>query len=76
MCGGIIHPGADEPVTTSFDDQQRAQRRDLAVERQIEISHGAVRHADAEPVVADQCVVFCTPSQNRRTPGLCQSSSR
>lgn len=20
MCGGIIHPGDDEPVTTSFDD--------------------------------------------------------
>ncbi|MCW2651590.1 MAG: hypothetical protein JWR32_2566 [Mycobacterium sp.] len=39
----------------------RAQRRDLAVERQIEISHGAVRHADAESVVTDQCVVVCDP---------------
>lgn len=36
--------------------EERAQRRDFPVEAQIRISQRAVRHADAEPVVADQCV--------------------
>src|SRR4051812_24087221 len=36
--------------------QERAQRRNLTVEAQIRISHRAIRHTDAEPVVADQAV--------------------
>ena len=38
---------------------KRAQRRNFPLEGQIRLSHGAVRHADAEPVIPDQCVAVC-----------------
>jgi hypothetical protein len=39
--------------------KQRAQRRDFPVEAQIRVMDGAIRHTDAEVVVADQRVSLC-----------------
>ena len=58
-CDGGAAPtrAADERHALELElVEQRTQRRDFPVDGQIRISDSAVRHADAEPVVADQLV--------------------
>src|SRR5215217_219045 len=55
--GATSRRAADERHTLDLElIEQRAQRCDLPVEAEIRILHLAVRHADAEPVVADKGV--------------------
>ena len=57
MAVQLPHGAPDERHALELElVEERAQRRDFPVEGQIRISHRAVRHADAELVVADQCV--------------------
>ena len=56
-CGAAPARAADERHALEFKlVEQCTQRRDFPVDGQVRLSHGAVGHADAEPVVADQCV--------------------
>ena len=58
--GATARRAADERHPLEFElVEECAQRCDFSVEVQIRLAHHAVRHTDAEPVVADQCVAVC-----------------
>ncbi len=58
-CGAAPARAADKRNALQLElVEQRAKRRDFLVDGQIRISQRSVRHSDAEPVIADECVAI------------------